>query len=99
LHSIEWDIAGDLGWPLTPNHPNFYISHCLSYLHSVKRDFKFGEGCSYQVPAYGQQAVIERGVVTSHDPFLPSYAMLVQYMPLSCVCLCVHHMLVLYENG
>jgi len=28
------DIAGDLGCLLTPKHLNFYILHCLLYLHS-----------------------------------------------------------------
>jgi len=30
---LNGDIAGHLEWPLTsPNHPNFYIFRCLSYL-------------------------------------------------------------------
>jgi len=31
---LNGDIAGDLGWPWPPKHPNFYILHCLLYLRS-----------------------------------------------------------------
>jgi len=56
------------------------------------------------VPVYREQAVPERGVVVSCDPFSPCDAMLgavyaVVMCPSVCVCVCVGHTPVLYQNG
>ena len=73
LYWMNGDITSDLGWPLSPNHPNFNILRCLSYTHSewtetsnlVCRLIIAVSACSWQ-------NVPERGMVTSCewcDPF------------------------------